>query len=89
MENKHNNAHPSPSLLTTAENYLGPAVVITAIKDDQDGPHDYENRPLSNAWRVYYELSPIQNFFIGGDSHYLLVEKDTYRILGLRVERSE
>ncbi len=68
---------------------LGSEIKVTDIQENADAPKGYGSADIENCWRVYYELRLSEPNQVGGDSPYILIEKETHRVLGRGIERGE
>ncbi len=75
--------------VAAALEYLGSEFTVTSVVDNADAPRGYGGADIENCWRVYYELRLSEPNQVGGDSHYILIEKVTHRILERGIERGE
>lgn len=75
--------------VAAALEYLGPEMVVTSVVDNTDAPLSYGEKMTDNCWRVYFTLRTIEPTHVGGDSPYILIEKETHRVLGHGIERGE
>ena len=73
----------------TALKYLGPELAVTEVIDNAKASLAYGEEPTENCWRIYFEPCLHEQTQVGGDSSYILIEKETYRIIGRGIERSE
>ena len=82
--------HREPErLIGEALSYLGPEIEINSAIEDAHAPEKYSRKNNPNCWRFYYRLKNATINMVGGDQHYLLVEKGTGRIQGTGIEINE
>jgi len=69
--------------------HLGPELAVTSVVDNTDAPLTYGEVMAESCWRAYFTpRMTIQNQ-IGGDSPYILIEKETHRVIGRGIEQGE
>lgn len=75
--------------VAAALEHLGPELVVTSVVDNADAPLGYGEEVTDNCWRVYFMLHEPGQLPVGGDSPYILIEKETHRVLGRGTEGGE
>jgi len=75
--------------VAAALQYLGSEIEAYDVRDNADCPTDYGDVAVKNCWRVYFSLKQSQPTHLGGDSHYILIEKETHRVIGRGIEGGE
>jgi len=73
----------------TALDYLGPELAVTEVIDNAKAPFAYGGQAMVNCWRIYFEQRLKEPTQVGGDSPYILIEKESHRIIGRGIERGE
>jgi len=72
-----------------ALSYLGPEIELTGYIDNADATMGYAEKPNADAWRIYYDLKGHTPTQVGGDCHYILIEKGSGQILQTGIEHGE
>lgn len=69
--------------------YLENEIEVTWVCDNAGCPGEYGKSTTANCWRVYYGQRGCEPVHTGGNSPYILIEKETHRLLGRGIESSE
>jgi len=72
-----------------ALNHLKLEIEVIEVRDNADCPTDYGKPLTENCWRIYFAQRGSDSMHTGGDASYILIEKETHRLLGRGVERGE
>lgn len=75
--------------IAAALRYLGPEIEVSEVSDNDECPIGYGAKQVKDCWRIYYQLKDDPGGIVGGSDLYLLVEKETGRILGKGTEPGE
>ena len=75
--------------VATALQHLGPEIEVTEVQDNAESPVGYGEAVTANCWRVYYGVRFGDLGQVGGNSHYILIEKETHRVVGSGIEGGE
>jgi hypothetical protein len=75
--------------VAAALRHLGPEVEVTSVNDNAESPTGYSETVTANCWRIYYGLRLSHHDQAGGDSPYILIEKETHRVVGRGIEGGE
>jgi hypothetical protein len=76
-------------VVAPALQHLGPEIEVTQVKANADCPVDYGKPNTADCWRVYFRMRLNSETHVGGDSPYILIEKETHRVIGRGIERGE
>lgn len=77
------------SLCDAALSYLGPEIELTRAVDNAEAPLGYGETKIPNCWRFYFQLKDAATLAVGGQQHYILIEKNTGSVLGTGIEIGE
>jgi hypothetical protein len=75
--------------IDAAYDYLGPEIDVSGIIENLEAPKGYGEQERPDCWRIYYQLKDDPSGIVGGSTLYLLVEKETGRILSKGTELGE
>ena len=75
--------------VTVALEYLGPELQVVSVVDNADAPPTYGEAADANCWRAYFAPQMTVQNQVGGDSPYILIEKETHRVVGRGIEGGE
>lgn len=82
-------ATDSQRAVAAALEYLGPELQVVSVVDNADAPPSYGEVATENCWRAYFAPQMTVQNLVGGDSPYILIEKETHRVLGRGIEGGE
>jgi hypothetical protein len=69
--------------------YLGPELQVISVVDNTSAPLAYGEVAAENCWRAYFAPRMTVQNHVGGDSPYILIEKESLCVIGRGIERGE